>query len=172
MFRLIWAILSSCARLFHVRGNLLLENLALRQQLAVMKRRRSRPRLRLTPETVVCWHHAGFRIYWRWISRTRRHLGRTRISKEGRELICRMTVENPTWEAPRLHGESLMLGFDVTERTLSRWMRKAPRNPEPANAGWLSCIILIAIRVGLLAVPQFLRSTSQYTANPRDARFF
>jgi hypothetical protein len=99
-------------------------------------------------------------------------LGQDTNLQGGRELICRMTVENPTWEAPRLHGESLMLGFDVTERTLSRWMRKAPRNPEPANAGWLSCIILIAIRVGLLAVPQFLRSTSQYTANPRDARFF
>jgi hypothetical protein len=89
MLRTIWAVLASFARLFLARGSLLLENLALRQQLAVLKRRRSRPRLRfadrmfwllarrfwsgwkqaliiVTPETVARWHRAGFQIYWRW----------------------------------------------------------------------------------------------------------
>jgi hypothetical protein len=91
----------------------------------------------VTPETVVRWHRAGFRLYWQWISRVRNRTGRKRISKEVRDLIFRMVVENPTWGAPRIHGELLMLGFDISERTISRWMRKAPRNPEPGKR-WLS----------------------------------
>jgi hypothetical protein len=63
--------------------------------------------------------------------------GGKRISKEIRDLIFQMVVENPTWGAPRIHGELLMLGFDVSERTISRWMRRAPRNPESAKL-WLS----------------------------------
>jgi transposase InsO family protein len=147
-------------RLFRSRGNLVLENLVLRQQLAVLKRRRPRPRLALvdklfwvtvsrfwsgwkealivvTPETVVRWHRAGFRMYWRLISRVRVQVGRRQTSKEVRELIFRMVVENPIWGAPRIHGELLMLGFDVSERTISRWMKRAPRDPEPAKR-WLS----------------------------------
>jgi putative transposase len=64
-------------------------------------------------------------------------IGRKRISKEVRDLIFRMVTENPTWGAPRVHGELLMLGFDVSERTISRWMKRAPRNPEPAKR-WLA----------------------------------
>jgi hypothetical protein len=55
------------------------------------------------------------------------------VSRELRELIFRMVAENPTWGAPRIHGELKMLGFDLSERTVLRWMRKAPRNPEPAK---------------------------------------
>jgi len=147
-------------RLFRSRGNLVLENLVLRQQLAVLKRRRPRPRLALvdklfwvtvsrfwsgwkealivvTPETVVRWHRAGFRMYWRLISRVRVQVGRRQTSKEVRELIFRMVVENPIWGAPRIHGELLMLSFDVSERTISRWMKRAPRDPEPATR-WLT----------------------------------
>jgi putative transposase len=147
-------------RLFRSRGNLVLENLVLRQQLAVLKRRRPRPRLALVdklfwvtvsrfwsgwkealivvrPETVVRWHRAGFRMYWRLISRVQIQVGRRQTSKEVRELIFRMVVENPTWGAPRIHGELLMLGFDVSERTISRWMKRAPREPEPAKR-WLA----------------------------------
>jgi putative transposase len=147
-------------QLFHSRRRLLLENLALRQQLAALKRRHPRPRLSafdkffwvlarrfwsgwkqilvvVDPETVVRWHRSGFALYWRVISRARRVTGRRRISKEVRDLIFRMVTENPTWGAPRIHGELLMLGFDVSERTISRWMRKAPRNPEPAKR-WLT----------------------------------
>jgi len=64
-------------------------------------------------------------------------VGRKRISREIRDLIFRMVADNPTWGAPRIHGELLMLGFDVSERTISRWIRRAPRNPEPAKR-WLA----------------------------------
>jgi len=76
---------------------------------------------------------AGFKLYWKWLSRHRTPVGRKCVSRELRELIFRMVVENPTWGAPRIHGELKMLGFDDSERTVLRWMRKAPRNPEPAK---------------------------------------
>lgn len=85
------------------------------------------------PETVVRWHRAGFRLYWSWLCRHRIILGRKRINNELRDLIFRMVAENPTWGAPRIHGELLKLGFDISERTVSRWARKAPKNPEPAR---------------------------------------
>src|SRR5450759_675726 len=59
--------------------------------------------------------------------------GGRRISQQIRELIFQMVADNPSWGAPRIHGEFLMLGFEVSETTISRWMRRAPRNPEPAN---------------------------------------
>lgn len=85
------------------------------------------------PETVVGWHRAGFKLYWKWLSRHRATLGRRCVSKELRQLIFRMVAENPTWGAPRIHGELGMLGFGISERTVLRWMRKAPRSPEPAR---------------------------------------
>ena len=153
-------LVGAILRLFRARQRLVLENLALRQQLTTLKRRHPRPRLSafdklfwvlarrfwsewkkvlivVSPETVVRWHRSGFALYWRLISRTRRLLGRRRISKEIRDLIFRMVTENPTWGAPRIHGELLMLGFDISERTISRWMRRAPRDPEPAKR-WLA----------------------------------
>src|SRR5437016_9117543 len=149
-------------RLLRTRRRLLLENLALRQQLAVLKRKHPRPRLAVLdqffwvvarrfwsewkqaliivgPETVVRWHRSGFALYWRAISRGRRIVGRRRTSKEVRELIFRIAAENPTWGAPRIHGEVLMLGFDISERTISRWMKRAPRDPEPAKR-WLAFV--------------------------------
>src|SRR5713101_6198779 len=122
MLRLLGLLLGSFRRLFSFRRHLLLENLALRQQLMVFKRHDSRPKMGwpdklfwvmtrrlwsqwkqalviVTPETVVRWHRAGFRLYWNWISRHRKISGRKRISKELRELIFRMVVENPTWGA-------------------------------------------------------------------------
>src|SRR5574337_241676 len=159
MFRAIVLLLGSVLRCFRSRRSLLLENLALRQQLTVLKRKHPRTQLGLldklfwvlahkfwsgwcqalilvSPETVVRWHRAGFTLYWRAISRVRRIVGRKRVSKEIRNLIFRMVAENPTWGAPRIHGELLMLGFDVSERTISRWMRRAPKDPEPAKH-WL-----------------------------------
>ena len=69
----------------------------------------------VTPETVVRWHRAGFRLYWSLISQVRRQVGRKPLSKEVRDLIFQMVVENSSWGAPRIHGELLMLGFDVSE---------------------------------------------------------
>jgi putative transposase len=160
MFSIIAVLTGTMLRVFRTRPNLLLENLTLRQQLTVLKRKRPRPRIAaldklfwvlarrfwsgwkqalivVTLDTVVRWHRSGFALYWRVISRARRVTGRRRISKEVRDLIFRMVIENRTWGAPRIHGELLMLGFDVSERTISRWMRRAPRDPEPAKR-WLA----------------------------------
>ena len=160
MFPFLRLWLRALARSFHSRQALLLENLALQQQLAVLKRKHPKPRLTpldklfwvlarrywsawkrylilVSPETVVRWHRAGFRMYWTWLSKIHKPRGRARISNEIRDLIFCMSGENPTWGAPRLHGELLMLGFDVAERTISRWMKRAPRDPEPARR-WLA----------------------------------
>jgi hypothetical protein len=85
------------------------------------------------PETVVRWHRAGFKLFWEWLSRHRTQAGRKCVSIELRELIFRMVAENPTWGAPRIHGELRMLSFDISERTVLRWMRKALRRPERAS---------------------------------------
>ena len=74
---------------------------------------------------------------WRLISRVRRQVGRRPAPKEVRELIFRMFVENPTWGAPRIHGELRMLGFELSERTISRWMKRAPRDNEQGKR-WLA----------------------------------
>jgi len=87
----------------------------------------------VTPETVVRWHRAGFRLYWSLISRVKKQIGRKRPAKEIRNLIFRVVAENPTWGAPRIHGELLMLGFNVSERSTSRWMKRAPRDPDLAR---------------------------------------
>ena len=79
------------------------------------------------PETVVRWHRMGFAAYWRWKSRSPG--GRPRIGKEVRDLIRRMSFENPLWGAPRIHGELLRLGFDVAQSTISKYM--VPRRDRP-----------------------------------------
>src|ERR1035437_2488900 len=156
MLRLLRLLFVLTVRSLYSRRGLLLENLALRQQLAVLRKRHPRVRfsdsdrlfwtalLRLwskwkralvlvQPETVVRWHRIGFKLYWKWISRHRARAGRRCVSGEVKELIFRMVAENSTWGAPRIHGELKMLGFGISERTVPRSMRKAPRNPEPAK---------------------------------------
>lgn len=160
MFSTFWLAFGSLVRLFRNRRDLLVENTLLRQQLTVLKRHGPRPTLNLfdklfwvavsrlwsqwkqslivvTPETVVRWHRAGFRMYWRLISRVQGRIGRRPTPNEVQELIFRLVAENPTWGAPRIHGELLMLGFDISERTISRWMKRAPRGPEPGKR-WLA----------------------------------
>ena len=83
------------------------------------------------------WHRCEFALYWRFISRTYRMVGRKRISKEVRDLIFRMVTENPTWGAPRIHGELLMLGFDVSERTIFAGCAERPEIPNQPNGGLL-----------------------------------
>jgi hypothetical protein len=144
------------ARLFRSRRDLLLENLALRQQLGVFRQKHPPPQFAapdklfwvmlrrlwagwrralvlVQPETVVRWHRAGVKLYWAWISRHRSQPGRKSTSRELCELIFRIVSENATWGSPRIHGELKMLGFDLSERTVLRWMRRAPRTPEPAK---------------------------------------
>ena len=150
MLKLILHLLVS---IFRSRQSLALENLALRHQLHVLQRSRSRIRLKrrdrlvwvvlsriwadwrrpltiVQPETVVRWHRQGFRLYWRWKSRGR---GRARASPEIRHLVRRMALENPLWGAPRIHGEMLKLGLDVAQGTVSRYM---PRGRRPPSQSW------------------------------------
>jgi len=74
------------------------------------------------PETLVRWHRAGFRSYWRWKSRSRG--GRPQIETDLRALIRRMSIENPLWGAPRIHGELLKLGFEVSQTSVAKYMVK------------------------------------------------
>ena len=87
------------------------------------------------PETVAGWHRAGFRLYWRWRSRSLG--GRPRITEEVRDLIKRMAGENPAWGAPRIHGEIQKLGFAISERTVARYLRRIRRRGDPAKQ-WLA----------------------------------
>jgi putative transposase len=143
---------------FSSREDLVLENLALRRQLLATHARQPRrrftalhklfwvalrmcwsewrkPLVLVTPRTVVNWHRAGFRLYWTWVSRISQVVGRKRVSKEVRALIFRMVAENPTWGAPRIHGELLKLGFDLSERTvrdgLNQLLLELPERLEP-----------------------------------------
>ena len=138
---------------FRERRDLAFENAALRQQLAMLERRRPQIRdpdrwflaalIRLwpdwrdavvvvRPETVVRWHRTGWRRYWSWRSRTRRR-GRPRIDAEARELIMRLARENPRWGAVRIVGELRALGFTVSSRTVHRYRREVLRRP-PAQS--------------------------------------
>ncbi len=129
--------------------------LALRQQVAVLKRERPRPSLRMVdwvfwvtlsrlwpgwcealvivkPETVIGWHRKGFRLFWTWKSR-RRKSGRPPLSREVRDLIRRMSRENPLWGAPRIHGELLKLGFEGSKGAVSKYLT---RHPKPPSQAW------------------------------------
>jgi len=146
MVVLICFVLAVLASPFKSKSRLEAENAALRHQLIVL-RRKVRGRAQLTnndrrffvqlyrwfpsilqvltiirPDTLVRWHQAGFRRCWRWKSRTRG--GRPQIETELRVLIRRMSVENPLWGAPRIHGELLKLGFELAQSSVAKYMVK------------------------------------------------
>jgi putative transposase len=87
------------------------------------------------PNTVIGWHRGGFRLYWRWRSRSR--TGRPQISREIPDLIRRLANENSGWGAPKIHGELLKLGFKVSERTISRYLTRVHRRGDPSKS-WLT----------------------------------
>ena len=145
---------------FGSRKDLVLENLALRQQLLALHSKRphrrlsarqklfwvllrrfwsgwQKPLMLVTPRTVVEWHRAGFRLYWKWLSKARQVGGRKPVGSEIRDLIFRMAAENPTWGAPRIHGELMKLGFKASEPTVSRWLQQVPRSPDLCKR-WLT----------------------------------
>ena len=152
LLKLIWY---AVAGLFRSRAALQTEVLALRHQLNVLRRRAPKrvavsniDRLVLAglyhlapevldevkilkPETIIRWHRAGFRAWWRWKSRPRG--GRPRTPDEIRQLIREMSVANPLWGAPRIHGELLKLGMDVGQTTVAKYMAKRRR---PPSQGW------------------------------------
>src|SRR5258708_7341580 len=149
---LIWLALIG---LFRSRASLQAEILTLRHQLNVL-RRKSPQRLTFTsidrlvfaglyrlapgvldalkivrPETVIRWHRAGFRAYWRWKSRPRSGRPKTRL--EIRQLIREISLANPLWGAPRIHGELLKLGIDAGQTTVAKYMARGRR---PPSQGW------------------------------------
>src|SRR5262245_34922097 len=150
--RLIWRLV---ADLIRSRAALHAEILVLRHQLNVLRRKSPNrlvfrnvdrfvfaglygltPRVLdavkiLKPETVIRWHRAGLRAYWRWKSRSRG--GRPKASAEVRQLISEMSIANPLWGAPRIHGELLKLGIDVGQTTVAKYMAKRRR---PPSQGW------------------------------------
>jgi transposase InsO family protein len=155
MLGLLCFVLAVLTSPFKSKLRLEAENAVLRHQLIVL-RRRPHGRIRLTnhdrlffiqlyrwfpailqaltiirPETIVRWHRAGFRGYWRWKSRPRG--GRPQIDRELRVLIRRMSVENPLWGAPRIHGELLKLGFEVAQSSVAKYMVK---RRGPPSQGW------------------------------------
>src|SRR5712692_4715547 len=161
MFRLIVSSFAWLGVFFRSRNNLGLEILALRQQVGILKRQN--PRLRLSrsdrlfwallrrlwsrwtevlkvvkPESLVKWHRPGFRPYWRFVSRQAER-GGPRTDEEIRNLIERMAAENPTWGAPRIHGELLKLGLEISERTVSHYLAREDRHRD-AGKRWRICL--------------------------------
>ena len=143
---------------FSTKAALVAENLALRQQLAVLRRSVRRPKLRnrdrvfwawlsklwpdwnsaltiVQPETVIKWHRAGFRLYWRRKSRV---IGRPRKSRLIRDLIREMSRHNPTWGAPRIRAELHLLGYEVAESTVAKYMVKSRKPPSPTWRSFLA----------------------------------
>src|SRR6266404_7304428 len=141
--------------IFRPRAALQAENLVLRHQLNVL-RRKSPKRLAfgnvdrlvftalyrvapgvldalkiLNPQTVIRWHRAGFQAYWRWKSRARG--GRPKTPADIRQLIRAMSIANPLWGAPRIHGELLKLGIDVGQTSVAKYIVK---RREPPSQGW------------------------------------
>src|SRR5438094_34610 len=157
MVRWLGILLRTFRSAVRTRRELALENLVLRQQLAVWKPRQPRPRLTemdrifwivlsrlwknwrsslqvVRPETVVRWHRRSFRFYWAW--KSRRRWDRPGIARDLRDLIRQMSRANPLWGAPRIHGELLKLGLTVSQAqaTVSKYMVR-PRRP-PSQAWW------------------------------------
>jgi hypothetical protein len=163
-----WAVIG----LFRSRASLEAEILTLRQQLNVL-RRNSPKRLAFSnvdrlifaglyqiaprvldaltivePETVVRWHRAGFRLFWRWKSRQRG--GRPKVELEIRQLIREMSLANPLWGAPRIHGELLKLGIDLGQTSVAKYMAKRRR---PPSQGWKTFLRKHAASMDLFFVP-------------------
>jgi transposase InsO family protein len=155
MLGLIRLIFRLVLDLFRSRTALEAEVLVLRQQIIVLRRRRptrlpfsaadrlvlgwvcrlfanARDALAIVrPETVVRWHRAGFRSYWRW--KSKRRPGRPAVLDEIRLLIREMSIANPLWGAPRIHGELLKLGIDVGQTSVAKYMARGRR---PPSQGW------------------------------------
>ena len=149
--------LRSC---FRTRLALQAENLALRHQITVLQRGRKRLPLNsadrflwvclsrlwagwrsalaiFKPETVTRWHRMGFRLYWQWKSRGLR-LGRRQVPQDVQDLIRKMSLANPLWGAPRIHGELLKLGIPLSQATVSKYMVHSPKPPSPTWRAFLN----------------------------------
>jgi putative transposase len=176
MLGLVVAILGAVRAAFRTRAGLVAENLALRQQLAVLRAGR-RPRLRpvdrafwvllsrvwsrwadvlaiVKPATVIAWHRRGFARFWAYKSR---RSGRPPLNREAVALIARMSKENPTWSRRRIAAELAMLGWNVSKGTVARYMTKpTPAPGKPPSTNWVTFVRLHlagTIAIDFLTVP-------------------
>ena len=152
-------IIATFFKLFSRKADLIAENISLRQQLGIYKRKHKRIPIKnsdrifwifiskiwlkwksalviVKPETVCRWHRNLFKVYWRWKSRGKP--GRPKIDKELQQLIRRIQLENPTWSSQRIHGELLKLSFDVSERTVAKYMFRIHKPPSQSWKNFLS----------------------------------
>jgi transposase InsO family protein len=173
MLSLMIRTLFSCLR---SRQGLILENLALRQQLSVLQRKLKKPRLGkrdrilwallsslwtdwrrplvlVQPETVIRWHRKGFRLYWRWKSR-QKALGRPQVPQEIRDLIRRMSEANPLWGAPRIHGELLKLGIAISQAAVSKYMLRHRKPPSQTWRAFLANHAKDIVSIDFFTVPR------------------
>ena len=166
-------MLRSCCR---TRASMQVEILALRHQLAVLERRTTkRPRLRtadrllwvilsrlwapwrsalviVKPETVISWQRKGFCWYWLWRSRLRK-AGRPGVSREIRELIRQMSTANPLWGAPRIHGELLKLGIQLSQATVAKYMARQRKPPSQSWRTFLENHVKQLVSIDFMVVP-------------------
>ena len=176
MFTLLLSTLVGIRSWFQTRAALQVEILALRHQLTVLKRSHH-GRLRLDspdrllwiwlsrfwsgwrsalvivkPETVISWHRKGFRLYWRWKSRNG-DPGRPTIDLEVRKLIRRMSQTNPLWGAPRIHGELLKLGIELSQATVAKYMSRQRKPPSQTWRAFLSNHVKQLVSTDFFVVP-------------------
>ena len=160
---------------FRSRVALRIEVLALRHQLTVMQRSVKRPKLTATdrffwvwlahvwrdcrsalvmvkPETVVGWHRRGFRLFWTWKVR-RGQPGRPVVSADVRQLIRKMSRENPLWGAPRIHGELLKLGIEVGETSVGKYMARGSKPPSQTWRTFLENHVKTMVSVDFFTIP-------------------
>jgi len=169
-------LLGTLSSMFRSRAVLELENVALRHQIGVLQRSaKKRPKLTradrllwvwlsrtwrdwrsalaiVRPETVVAWHRAGFRRFWTWKVR-RGQPGRPVISRELRGLIRRMCRENPSWGAPRVHGELLKLGIDIGETSVRQYMVRCRKPPSQTWRTFLENHVAQLVSIDFFTVP-------------------
>ena len=152
-----------------------LENLALRHQLLVLQRSVGRPRLSrwdrifwvwlsrfwagwrttlviVRPATVLAWHRRGFQLYWRWKSRPN-PVGRPRLDAEFRTLIRCMARENPTWGRRRIQAELALLGYEVAELTVAKYMHRTSPRPSPTWRAFLTAHVRDIVAIDFFVVP-------------------
>ena len=172
VFQMVAVFLRSLLR---TQTELAAENLALRQQLAILEHNSKRPRLRkrdrifwawlsrlwpnwrsalliVQPDTVVRWHQQGFKLYWRWKSRLRKP-GRPKIDAEIRKLIRRMSLENPFWGTPRIQSELRLLGYEASKATVDKYKVRHHKPPSQTWRTFLDNHVRDIVAVDFFTVP-------------------
>ena len=168
-------LVAALSSVFKTRAALQLENLALRHQLGVLHRSVKKPKLTafdrllwawlcgvwadwrsvllvVKPETVIAWHRKGFRLFWTWKVRGGQP-GRPAVPKDVRDLIRQKSRENPTWGAPRIHGELLKLGLDIGETSVSKYLVRHRRPPSQTWRTFLENHMKSLVSVDFFTVP-------------------